>query len=58
MGQGATPRDYNPLMDSYAAADNERHLAGIRREIAAAAARMPTHEDAIRQRLNAAPQSR
>jgi tryptophan halogenase len=53
MGQGVDPRDYNPLMDSYTQADNDQHLARIRAEIAAAAARMPSHEEAIRQRMQA-----
>ena len=53
MGQGATPRDYNPLMDSYPAADNDQHLARIRSEIAAAVPRLPTHEAAIRQKMQA-----
>jgi tryptophan 7-halogenase len=51
MGQGLDPRDYNPLIDSYSSADNDAHLARLRREIAAAVAHAPLHEDAIGQRL-------
>jgi tryptophan 7-halogenase len=51
MGQGLVPTDYNPLMDSYSTADNRQHLARLRGEIEAAAARMPSHEASIRQRL-------
>ena len=58
MGQGADPQDYNPLMDSITPAENDAHLARIRGEIAAAAARMPAHDHAIRQAMQAAPQRR
>jgi tryptophan halogenase len=49
-GQGLFARDYNPLLDSFTEAQNMAHMDRLRAEIAAAAARAPSHDDYIRQR--------
>ena len=48
MGQGVLPCGYNPLVDVYSAADNRAHLAQVKQAIAAAAPRLPTHGEFIR----------
>ncbi len=49
MGQGVEPSDYNPLIDVFSDADNRAHLAQVKQAVAAAAQRMPTHDQFIRE---------
>ena len=51
MGQGLQPTDYNPLLDSVPAGENQAHLARIERQIASALGPMTLHEDYIRQQF-------
>lgn len=45
LGQGVTPRRYDPMADALPFDAVERHLAAMRSAIAAATDAMPTHED-------------
>ncbi len=51
MGQGLSPTDYNPLLDSITAAENQTHLARVEQQITAAVGALPLHEDYIRKQL-------
>ena len=48
MGQGLEPTDYNPLVDSISAEENQAHLARIEQQVATALRSMKGHEDYIR----------
>ena len=48
MGQGLRASDYNPLLDTMAAADNLAYLGQVRQQIAKAAATLPSHEEYLR----------
>jgi tryptophan halogenase len=48
MGQGLQPADYNPLLDSMSAQENQAHLAKVRQQVSTALGAMPPHEDYIR----------
>ncbi|MDP9088196.1 MAG: tryptophan 7-halogenase [Pseudomonadota bacterium] len=43
LGQGHSPRNYNPLIDSIKSADNFTYLRHVRQSIKVAAAKMPDH---------------
>jgi tryptophan halogenase len=45
MGQGLRPADYNPLLDSISAQENQAHLAKVKQQVATALGAMPPHED-------------
>jgi tryptophan halogenase len=47
LGQGHQPRDYNPLIDSIASAENLAHLRRVKDEIRQVASRMPDHLAAL-----------
>jgi tryptophan halogenase len=47
LGQGHQPRDYNPLLDSIAAAENLAHLRGVKDDIRQIVASMPDHLAAL-----------
>jgi tryptophan 7-halogenase len=47
LGQGHQPRDYNPLIDSIASAENLGHLRRVKEEIRQIVARMPVHLAAL-----------
>ena len=49
MGQRIEPSDYNPLVDVSPPEADRAHLAQIKAAIAAAAQRMPTHQQFIRE---------
>ena len=51
MGQGLRPLDYNPLLDTLSAEENQAHLARISQEISAMLGPMARHEDYIRRQL-------
>jgi tryptophan halogenase len=48
MGQGVKPADYNPLLDSISAQENQAHLLRVKQQISAALGAMQSHEDHIR----------
>jgi tryptophan halogenase len=48
VGQGLVPSDYNPLLDSIAAQENQAHLLRVKQQIATALGSMARHEDYIR----------
>ena len=47
LGQGVLPADYDPMADVVDDATVEAQLSAMRREIAAAAGRMPSHADFV-----------
>ncbi|MHB8283157.1 MAG: tryptophan halogenase family protein [Caulobacteraceae bacterium] len=51
MGQGIAPTDYNPLADTWSAADNLAHLSRVKRAVQAASDQLPTHESYIQRSL-------
>jgi tryptophan halogenase len=51
VGQGIEPTDYNPLADTFPQADNQAHLAEVKRAIRRTADRLPSHETYLQQRL-------
>lgn len=53
LGQGLTPRAYDPLVDQRPRVEAARHLAGLRRAMADAAAMMPTHRGFIERHCKA-----
>lgn len=53
MGQGIEPTDYNPLIEVISSENTRAHLAQVKQAIAAAVARMPTHEAFIRDHRSA-----
>lgn len=47
MGQGLHACDYNPLIDTIPAAENQTYLRHLRAQIAQAASTLPSHQDYI-----------
>jgi tryptophan halogenase len=54
-GQGHTPTDYNPLLDSVSSKENFEYLRRIKEILRATCQKLPSHESVIQQ-LIAAPQ--
>jgi tryptophan halogenase len=49
LGQGHSPRDYNPLIDAISSAENAEHLRRVRDGIQAICAKMRAHESFLPQ---------
>jgi tryptophan halogenase len=48
LGQGLSPRGYDPLVDTIPDGELAAHMNSVRREIAQAVAAMPEHMEYVR----------